>query len=140
MKDRSQEMCYWESQPGGCSKSHCPFLHKQKVAPAKVVPAKVTPVAMPGRVPATARMGLNSLPPGVPITAPTLRQTPKQNVAMLGNRLGRPRQGGADGAGPAVKTHAAPQHGGISLETLRKKTTDQDGSKCELENPSITFA
>lgn len=27
-KNRSQIPCYWESQPVGCQKSHCPFFHK----------------------------------------------------------------------------------------------------------------
>ncbi|ESN92346.1 hypothetical protein HELRODRAFT_89617, partial [Helobdella robusta] len=26
-KDRSQIPCYWQSQPSGCQKQHCPFLH-----------------------------------------------------------------------------------------------------------------
>ena len=26
-KNRSTIACYWESQPGGCRKSHCPFSH-----------------------------------------------------------------------------------------------------------------
>ena len=26
-KNRSQIPCYWESQPVGCKKSHCPFFH-----------------------------------------------------------------------------------------------------------------
>lgn len=28
-KNRSQIPCYWESQPVGCQKSHCPFFHTQ---------------------------------------------------------------------------------------------------------------
>ncbi|XP_042726443.1 uncharacterized protein LOC122179601 [Lagopus leucura] len=26
-KKRSEIPCYWENQPGGCQKAHCPFLH-----------------------------------------------------------------------------------------------------------------
>ncbi|XP_073954657.1 uncharacterized protein isoform X2 [Choristoneura fumiferana] len=27
-KNRKQIPCYWENQPGGCRKKHCPFMHK----------------------------------------------------------------------------------------------------------------
>lgn len=27
-KNRKVIPCYWESQPGGCLKPHCPFLHQ----------------------------------------------------------------------------------------------------------------
>lgn len=27
-KNRKQIPCYWENQPGGCRKIHCPFMHK----------------------------------------------------------------------------------------------------------------
>ncbi|VVD00155.1 unnamed protein product, partial [Leptidea sinapis] len=27
-KNRKQIPCYWETQPGGCRKKHCPFMHK----------------------------------------------------------------------------------------------------------------
>jgi hypothetical protein len=32
-KNRKAIPCYWESQPGGCLKPHCPFLH-QNAKPA----------------------------------------------------------------------------------------------------------
>ena len=33
-KKRTKEKCYWESQPTGCLKPHCPFLHENpKVDP-----------------------------------------------------------------------------------------------------------
>ena len=27
--------CYWETQPQGCTKPHCPFLHQQPKDPVK---------------------------------------------------------------------------------------------------------
>ena len=39
-KKRTTERCYWESQPTGCLKPHCPFLHgaiKEPYDPEKVV-------------------------------------------------------------------------------------------------------
>ena len=29
MNVRKFTPCYWESQPGGCQKPHCPFLHEK---------------------------------------------------------------------------------------------------------------
>ena len=28
-RDRSQIPCFWETQPNGCSKTNCPFLHEK---------------------------------------------------------------------------------------------------------------
>ncbi|XP_061717294.1 zinc finger CCCH domain-containing protein 11A-like [Cydia pomonella] len=43
-KNRKQIPCYWENQPGGCRKKHCPFMHKNPdartdgIAPSQPVP------------------------------------------------------------------------------------------------------
>ena len=34
-KKRNVTSCYWESQPQGCSKPHCPFLHQKPKDPVK---------------------------------------------------------------------------------------------------------
>lgn len=33
-KNRKAIPCYWESQPGGCLKPHCPFLHQSTKHPS----------------------------------------------------------------------------------------------------------
>ncbi|CAG9782550.1 unnamed protein product [Diatraea saccharalis] len=53
-KNRKQIPCYWENQPGGCRKKHCPFMHKNPdartdgIAPSQ--PAPPTPAAPAGGV------------------------------------------------------------------------------------------
>lgn len=42
-KDRSRIRCYWESQPSGCTKPHCPFMHTQ-VSKDPYIPEAVTPL------------------------------------------------------------------------------------------------
>ncbi|XP_022823417.1 uncharacterized protein LOC111354292 isoform X3 [Spodoptera litura] len=43
-KNRKQIPCYWENQPGGCRKMHCPFMHKNPdartdgIAPSQPAP------------------------------------------------------------------------------------------------------
>ncbi|XP_063537906.1 uncharacterized protein LOC134747231 [Cydia strobilella] len=43
-KNRKQIPCYWENQPGGCRKKHCPFMHKNPeartdgIAPSQPIP------------------------------------------------------------------------------------------------------
>ena len=34
-KKRKVTPCYWESQPQGCTKPHCAFLHQQPKDPVK---------------------------------------------------------------------------------------------------------
>ena len=49
-RDRSSTKCYWESQPTGCTKPHCPFLHekiKDPYEPELVVP---NPVPVVGKI------------------------------------------------------------------------------------------
>jgi len=33
-KNRKSIPCYWESQPGGCKKPHCPFMHSTPKTPS----------------------------------------------------------------------------------------------------------
>ncbi|CAH0397115.1 unnamed protein product [Chilo suppressalis] len=62
-KNRKQIPCYWENQPGGCRKKHCPFMHKNPeartdgIAPSQ--PAPPTPAAPAG--------GVAGGVPGVPV-------------------------------------------------------------------------
>ena len=36
-KKRNVIPCYWEKQPSGCTKPHCPFLHDQVEPPSQFV-------------------------------------------------------------------------------------------------------
>ena len=47
-KDRSRIRCYWESQPSGCTKPHCPFMHDQLKDP--YVPETVEPQPVTGKI------------------------------------------------------------------------------------------
>ncbi|KAI5639806.1 zinc-finger containing family domain-containing protein [Phthorimaea operculella] len=43
-KNRKQIPCYWENQPGGCRKKHCPFMHKNPEARTDgIAPAQPQP-------------------------------------------------------------------------------------------------
>ncbi|KPI98191.1 Zinc finger CCCH domain-containing protein 11A [Papilio xuthus] len=52
-KNRKQIPCYWENQPGGCRKKHCPFMHKNPdartdgIAPSQPAPMVVATPAVP---------------------------------------------------------------------------------------------
>jgi len=53
-KDRSLIKCFWESQPTGCTKAHCPFMHENRVVvkhdpyiPEAIIPASPLPT-IPG--------------------------------------------------------------------------------------------
>ncbi|XP_063366284.1 uncharacterized protein LOC134654742 [Cydia amplana] len=54
-KNRKQIPCYWENQPGGCRKKHCPFMHKNPdartdgIAPSQPIPQQ--PIAVGQAVP-----------------------------------------------------------------------------------------
>lgn len=44
-KNRKQIACYWENQPGGCRKKHCPFMHKNPDARTDgIAPSQPAPV------------------------------------------------------------------------------------------------
>ncbi|OWR43502.1 putative zinc finger CCCH type containing 11A isoform 2 [Danaus plexippus plexippus] len=93
-KNRKQIPCYWENQPGGCQKKHCPFMHKNPDArsdgiapsqPAPVVSAQVgieTAIEVGGGVPA--------LPPQAPAPTPVplLWQQQRQQVVLDSAILG----------------------------------------------------
>ncbi|XP_060806216.1 zinc finger CCCH domain-containing protein 11C-like [Amyelois transitella] len=75
-KNRKQIPCYWENQPGGCRKKHCPFMHKNPDArtdgiapsqPAAPVPQTSAPVAAPEPV---------AEPPAAPAVAPAPAPVP----------------------------------------------------------------
>lgn len=56
-KDRSQIQCYWETQPGGCSKPHCAFKHMGQAGaeePAAVPVPQPQPSTLETSVPAPA--------------------------------------------------------------------------------------
>jgi len=52
-KKRNVIDCYWESQPGGCSKPHCPFLHDKPK----------DPVTQP--LPTASTLDNETMPPGL---------------------------------------------------------------------------
>ena len=43
-KKRTTERCYWESQPTGCLKPHCPFLHEAAIKVQPYDPEKVVAI------------------------------------------------------------------------------------------------
>ncbi|XP_044734761.1 zinc finger CCCH domain-containing protein 11A-like isoform X2 [Chrysoperla carnea] len=45
-KNRKAIPCYWETQPSGCRKPHCPFQHKNPREPVNVEPPPVPAEAM----------------------------------------------------------------------------------------------
>ena len=52
-KKRSTTQCYWEKQPSGCKKPHCPFLHD---APKPAYPEEILaekPAVLPAVAPGT---------------------------------------------------------------------------------------
>ncbi|XP_038218760.1 uncharacterized protein LOC119837312 [Zerene cesonia] len=94
-KNRKQIPCYWENQPGGCRKKHCPFMHKNPdartdgIAPSQPAPVATSPAT--SSIPeASAEQALTGVPtPNVPPPAavPLLWQQQRQVVldsAILG--------------------------------------------------------
>ncbi|GBP43032.1 Zinc finger CCCH domain-containing protein 11A [Eumeta japonica] len=71
-KNRKQIPCYWENQPGGCRKKHCPFMHKNPdartdgIAPSQPAPAQPT-----------------SATPAVQAAVPALPAVPVSGVAEV---------------------------------------------------------
>ncbi|KOB66737.1 Zinc finger CCCH domain-containing protein 11A [Operophtera brumata] len=63
-KNRKQIPCYWETQPGGCRKMHCPFMHKNPeartdgIAPSQPIPMPpvVLDSSMLGVLPASSEL------------------------------------------------------------------------------------
>lgn len=96
-KNRKQIPCYWENQPGGCRKMHCPFMHKNPDArtdgiapsqPAPPPPQVPTSVNVPEPVSAEQPpMGGVAAPVPAPAPVPLLWQQQRQVVldsAILG--------------------------------------------------------
>ncbi|KAM3966022.1 LOW QUALITY PROTEIN: uncharacterized protein ACR2FA_012882 [Aphomia sociella] len=100
-KNRKQIPCYWENQPGGCRKKHCPFMHKNPEArtdgiapsqPAPPTPASSQPagggvvaegaaeVLAGGRAPAAA-------PAPAPAPAPVPLLWPQQRQVVLDSAI-----------------------------------------------------
>ncbi|KAJ0172621.1 hypothetical protein K1T71_011760 [Dendrolimus kikuchii] len=107
-KNRKQIPCYWENQPGGCRKMHCPFMHKNPdartdgIAPSQPAPPTIPQGGM--NIPDTGVSGEPPMPgnvtgvgapaPPVPTPVPTpvplLWQQQRQVVldsAILGVQL-----------------------------------------------------
>ncbi|XP_059061100.1 zinc finger CCCH domain-containing protein 11A-like [Achroia grisella] len=102
-KNRKQIPCYWENQPGGCRKKHCPFMHKNPdartdgIAPSQPAPpASAGPQAVGGAAEVTAEVlagaPLAAAPAPVPVPAPAPAPAPvpllwpqqRQDSAILG--------------------------------------------------------
>ena len=59
-KDRSKIKCFWESQPTGCTKAYCPFMHGKSVVVKHepYIPETVAPTSpVPGSNPSPAAVG-----------------------------------------------------------------------------------
>lgn len=86
-KNRKQIPCYWENQPGGCRKKHCPFQHKNPeartdgIAPSQPQsPQQALPAGPQAAVPRDAGEGS-------PIVLPhelIWQQQQRQDSAILG--------------------------------------------------------
>ncbi|XP_068622976.1 uncharacterized protein [Battus philenor] len=91
-KNRKQIPCYWENQPGGCRKKHCPFMHKNPdartdgIAPSQPAPVVIATPAVP-EAPVEAPINPGVPPVAAPAPVPLLWQQQRQVVldsAILG--------------------------------------------------------
>ncbi|XP_072945554.1 uncharacterized protein [Epargyreus clarus] len=73
-KNRKQIPCYWENQPGGCRKKHCPFMHKNPDARTDGI-APSQPAPIPNAI-ATNNMPEPSVEPPMPSGVPTAVPAP----------------------------------------------------------------
>lgn len=100
-KDRSQIKCFWESQPTGCTKAHCPFMHGNRVVlkqnsyiPDATVPASPLPGSIPGAVKSKIIVNKNKLEEialSNPVVATAANRTvllPKGKITVK-HRLGK---------------------------------------------------
>lgn len=95
-KNRKQIPCYWENQPGGCRKIHCPFMHKNPEArtdgiapsqPAPPQPQQVpTSVNVPEPVP-TEQPPMGGVAPPVPAPAPVPLLWQQQRQVVLDSAI-----------------------------------------------------
>ncbi|XP_045453406.1 zinc finger CCCH domain-containing protein 11A-like [Melitaea cinxia] len=98
-KNRKQIPCYWENQPGGCRKKHCPFMHKNPDArtdgiapsqPAPTVSAQESSSA-PEPIVDSSMMRANVLAPSTgppPVPVAVLLQQQRQQVVLDSAILG----------------------------------------------------
>ncbi|XP_071504518.1 uncharacterized protein [Diadema antillarum] len=70
-KNRSEILCYWESQPLGCQKPHCPFKHIRKSSSSE-------------RLPASSMSLINKLPT---ITGPVTKPLPPATSRPLSSSV-----------------------------------------------------
>ncbi|XP_034836667.1 zinc finger CCCH domain-containing protein 11C-like [Maniola hyperantus] len=94
-KNRKQIACYWETQPGGCRKKHCPFMHKNPDARTDgIAPSQPTPVvsanplnsmpeALEPGMPMGAGVPVSAVPPPAPAPVPLLWQQQRQQGPPL---------------------------------------------------------
>ncbi|CAB3232165.1 unnamed protein product [Arctia plantaginis] len=96
-KNRKQIPCYWENQPGGCRKIHCPFMHKNPeartdgIAPSQPPQPQSVPTSInvPEQVPEQPPMNSGVAPPvPAPQPVPLLWQQQRQAVVLDSAILG----------------------------------------------------
>uniref|UniRef100_A0A2A4J3X7 C3H1-type domain-containing protein n=1 Tax=Heliothis virescens TaxID=7102 RepID=A0A2A4J3X7_HELVI len=102
-KNRKQIPCYWENQPGGCRKIHCPFMHKNPdartdgIAPSQPAPPQpacnqyqqvASAVSVPEPVAEQPPMGGVAPPVPAPAPVPLLWQQQRQAVVLDSAILG----------------------------------------------------
>lgn len=89
-KRRDTTQCYWETQPSGCAKPHCPFMHMNKRSALLPTPGSVQAHAqvaavMPGRISLKARqqaaMAASALVPSA-TTRPSPSHSPSIHTAV----------------------------------------------------------
>ncbi|XP_077290944.1 uncharacterized protein LOC143914558 [Arctopsyche grandis] len=89
-KNRKQIPCYWETQPGGCLKKHCPFQHKLRESidrsdekDLESVPQQVIGQPMPivnqeqGNV-----LAMHNMPAAAAMVHPTFQRPSRRPVVM----------------------------------------------------------
>lgn len=106
-EDRSTTPCYFETQPSGCTKMHCPFFHVKRTSnrlgalSANVV--RQQPPAAPPTAPASTS----------PATTSTATQPPSQAPTRLqAGHTTQPRASVAAAASPRVPSSAVASPGG----------------------------
>ncbi|KAK4300309.1 hypothetical protein Pmani_027494 [Petrolisthes manimaculis] len=114
-KQRGREPCYFESQPGGCRKPHCPFIHQNILDhpreedalknPDLILPVKTNSAANP--VTTTTTPTTKELPQTTPSLPPPAPPSPPYVQPM--NSIIVPLQDGeSDSESPAGTPHKAP--------------------------------
>ncbi|KAH9644432.1 hypothetical protein HF086_000683 [Spodoptera exigua] len=89
-KNRKQIPCYWENQPGGCRKMHCPFMHKNPdartdgIAPSQPAPP---PPQVPTSVNVPEPVSAEQPPMGVVLDSAILGVLPASSELLSGRRV-----------------------------------------------------